>query len=163
MADTPKKNTATRFRPDVGKSVHLFIAPLIWTAVGIMLMVRGLGWIGFSLTCRLFIIALIIALIVGTVKSLTVLDKSAKKNLTRIMLLKERSCIGAVYPWKTWLLVILMMATGIALRSMTEPGLFLGTIYVAAGWGLLLSSRHGWEQWLRRIRSRYQRKRTQTH
>jgi hypothetical protein len=150
MADTLKKNTVARFRPDVGKSVHLFIAPLIWTAVGIMLMERGMGWIGFSLTCRLFIIALI----VGTVKSLTVLDKSAKKNLTRIMLLKERSCIGAVYPWKTWLLVILMMATGIALRSMTEPGLFLGMIYVAAGWGLLLSSRHGWGQWLRRMRTR---------
>ncbi len=148
MADTPKKNAATRFRPDVGKSVHLFVAPLIWTAVGIMLMIRGLGWIGFSLTCRL----LFIGLFVGTVKSLTILDKSARKNLARIMMLKEKSCIGAVYPWRTWLLVILMMATGIALRSMTEPGLFLGTIYFAVGWGLLLSSRHGWEQWLRRVR-----------
>ena len=81
MADTPKKNAATRFRPDVGKSVHLFVAPLIWTAVGIMLMIRGLGWIGFSLTCRL----LFIGLFVGTVKSLTILDKSARKNLARIM------------------------------------------------------------------------------
>ena len=146
----PKKNDITRFRPDVSKSVHLFAAPLIWTAVGIMLMIRGLGWIGFSLTGWL----LFIALFVGTIKSLTILDKSAKKNLTRIMTLNDKSCIGAVYPWRTWLLVILMMATGIALRSMTEPGLFLGTVYLAVGWGLLLSSRHGWEQWLRRIRSR---------
>ena len=145
--DTPKKNAVTRFKPDVGKSVHLFVAPFIWTAVGIMLMIRGLGWVGFNLTCWL----LLIALCVGTIKSLTVLDKSAKKNLLRIMTLKEKSCIGAVYPWKTWLFVILMMATGIALRSMTAPGLFLGTVYFAAGWGLLLSSRHGWEQWLRRL------------
>ncbi|MCW5214612.1 hypothetical protein VT98_11872 [Candidatus Electrothrix communis] len=146
----PKKNDITRFRPDVSKSVHLFAAPLIWTAVGIMLMIRGLGWIGFSLTGWL----LFIALFIGTIKSLTILDKSAKKNLNRIMTFNEKSCIGAVYPWRTWLLVILMMATGIALRSMTEPGLFLGTVYLAVGWGLLLSSRHGWEQWLRRIRSR---------
>ncbi|MCW5210111.1 hypothetical protein VU10_08110, partial [Desulfobulbus sp. US1] len=97
---------------------------------------------------------LFIALFIGTIKSLTILDKSAKKNLNRIMTFNEKSCIGAVYPWRTWLLVILMMATGIALRSMTEPGLFLGTVYLAVGWGLLLSSRHGWEQWLRRIRSR---------
>ncbi|MCI5160492.1 MAG: hypothetical protein D3917_00405 [Candidatus Electrothrix sp. AX5] len=138
----------TRFRPDVSKSVHLFVAPFIWTAVGIMLMIRGLGWIGFSLTCGL----LFIAVFVGTIKSLTILDRSAKKNLIRIMMLKEKSCLGAVYPWRTWLLVILMMATGIALRSMTEPGLFLGTIYLAVGWALLLSSRHGWEQWLRRMR-----------
>ena len=146
----PKKNDITRFRPDVSKSVHLFAAPLIWTAVGIMLMIRGLGWIAFSLTGWL----LFIALFIGTIKSLTILDKSAKKNLNRIMTFNEKSCIGAVYPWRTWLLVILMMATGIALRSMTEPGLFLGTVYLAVGWGLLLSSRHGWEQWLRRIRSR---------
>ncbi|MCI5122812.1 MAG: hypothetical protein D3908_16815 [Candidatus Electrothrix sp. AUS4] len=111
-------------------------------------MIRGLGWVGLSMTFRIFIVALII----GTIKSLTILDKSAKKTLNRIMNLNEKSCIGAVYPWKTWLLVILMMATGIALRSMTEPGLFLGTIYFAVGWGLLLSSRHGWEQWLRRVR-----------
>ena len=115
-----------------------------------MLMIRGLGWVGLSMTCRIFVIALI----VGTIKSLTVLDKSAKKTLTRIMTLNEKSCIGAVYPWKTWLLVILMMASGIALRSMTEPGIFLGTVYFAVGWGLLLSSRHGWEQWLLRVRGK---------
>ena len=146
--DPSKKNAATRFKPDVGRSVHLFIAPFIWTVAGIMLMIRGLGWIGLNLTCWL----LFLALCIGTIKSLTVLDKSAKKNLLRILMLREKSCIGAVYPWKTWLFVLLMMATGIALRSMTEPGLFLGIIYVAAGWGLLLSSRHGWEQWLRRVR-----------
>lgn len=149
-ADTPKKNSLARFKPNVGKSVHLFAAPFIWTSVGIMLMIRGLGWIGLSMTCRIFVIALII----GTVKSLTILDRSAKKTLNRIMTLNEKSCIGAVYPWKTWLFVILMMTTGIALRSMTEPGIFLGTVYVAVGWGLLLSSRHGWEQWLRRIRKK---------
>ncbi len=128
--------------------MHLFTAPFIWTIVGILLMVRGLGWIGFSVTCWL----LLIALFVGTVKSLMILDRSAKKSLHRIMTLDEKSCIGAVYPWKTWLLVILMMSSGIALRSMTEPGLFLGTMYFAIGWGLLLSSRHGWEHWLRRMR-----------
>jgi hypothetical protein len=147
-ADTPKKNTLSRLRPDVSKSVHLFVAPFIWTAVGTMLMIRGLGWIGFSLTCWL----LVIAVFIGTIKSLTILDRSAKKTLDRIMTFNEKSCIGSIYPWRTWLLVILMMASGIALRSMTEPGLFLGTIYFAVGWSLLLSSRHGWEQWVRRMR-----------
>jgi hypothetical protein len=148
LPETPKKNALKRLTPNVGRSVHLFAAPLIWTAVGIMLMIRGLSWLGFHPTWGL----LLIALSLGTFKSLTVLDRSAKKTLSRIMSLNEKSCIGAVYPWKTWLFVILMMATGIALRSMTEPGMFLGTIYVAVGWGLLLSSRHGWGHWLRRMR-----------
>ena len=146
--ETPKKNALTRITPKVGRSVHLFAAPLIWTAVGIMLMVRGFSWLDLHPAYWL----LLIAVSLGTFKSLTVLDRSAKKILSRIMTLNEKSCIGAVYPWRTWLFVILMMATGIALRSMTEPGLFLGTIYVAVGWGLLLSSRHGWHHWLRRMR-----------
>ena len=146
--DTPKKNSIARFKPDVGKSVHLFAAPFIWTAVGIMLMIRGFSWLGLHPACWI----LLIAVSLGTFKSLTILDRSAKKILSRILTLNEKSCIGAVYPWKTWLFVILMMATGIALRSMTEPGLFLGTVYVAVGWGLLLSSRHGWRHWLRRMR-----------
>ncbi len=135
----------------MSRAMHLFIAPFIWTAVGTLLMVRGLGWIGFSMTCWV----LLGAVFVGTIKSLTILDRSAKKTLQRIMGLNDNTCIGAVYPWRTWLLVILMMASGITLRSLTEPGLFIGTVYFAVGWGLLLSSRHGWAQWLQRGHTSY--------
>ncbi|MCI5223016.1 MAG: hypothetical protein D3924_10160 [Candidatus Electrothrix sp. AR4] len=141
-----KKYSKKKLMPGVSRSMHLFMAPLIWTIVGILLMVRGLGWIGFRITCWL----LLVAVFVGTVKSVTILDRSAKKTLHRIMGMRDKTCIGAVYPWKTWLLVVLMMSSGIALRSLTEPGLFLGTVYFAVGWGLLLSSRHGWAQWLLR-------------
>jgi hypothetical protein len=143
-----KINISKKMKPGVSKAVHFFAAPLIWTAVGIMLMERGLGWMGLHITLRL----LLIALLVGTAKSLTVLDKTAKKTLSRIMGFGDNTCIGAVYPWKTWLLVFLMMAFGIALRILTEPGLFLGAIYFAIGWALLLSSRHGWAQWLHWLR-----------
>jgi hypothetical protein len=137
-----------RLKPGVGRSAHLFAAPFIWTVVGIVLMERGLGWIGLHLTLRL----LIIALLVGTAKSLTVLDRAAKKGLHRIMGFGDSTCIGAVYPWKTWLLVVLMMMLGLALRKLTHPGAIIGAIYFAIGWALLLSSRHGWTQWLRQIR-----------
>ncbi len=136
-----------RLKPGVGRSAHLFVAPFIWTTVGIVLMERGLGWIGLHLTLRL----LLIALLAGTAKSLTVLDRTAKKGLRRIMGFGDNTCIGAVYPWRTWLLVVLMMLFGIALRKLTHPGAFIGAIYFAIGWALLLSSRHGWTQWLRQL------------
>ena len=139
-----------RLKPGVGRSAHLFAAPFIWTAVGIVLMERGLGWMGLHLTLRL----LLIALLVGTAKSLTVLDRTAKKGLRRIMGFGDNTCSGAVYPWKTWLLVVLMMALGITLRKLTHPGAIIGAIYFAIGWALLLSSRHGWTQWLRQIRKK---------
>ncbi len=143
-------NITRRLKPGVSRSVHLFAAPLIWTAVGVMLMERGLGWMGLHFTLRL----LVIALLIGTAKSLTILDRSAKKTLSRIMGFNERTCIGAVYPWKTWLFVILMMLVGLALRKLTHPGAIIGAMYFAIGWALLLSSRHGWAQWLHWLRRR---------
>jgi hypothetical protein len=137
-----------RFTPRVSQAVHLFIAPFLWTVVGMSLIERGLNWMGLGISRWL----LLLALLLGTIKSLMVLDRSAKKGLERIKGFGERTCIGAVYPWKTWLLVLLMMASGLILRHLIPPGLFLGTIYCALGWGLLLSSRHGWIQWLHALR-----------
>jgi hypothetical protein len=137
-----------QLKPGVGRAAHLFVAPFLWTTVGIVLMERGLGWIGLHFSLRLVLIALLI----GTTKSLTVLDRTAKKGIRRIMGFGDNTCIGAVYPWKTWLLVVLMMCFGIALRKLTHPGVFIGAIYFAIGWALLLSSRHGWAQWLQQIR-----------
>ena len=144
------RNIADKLKPGVSRSMHLFAAPLLWTAVGIMLMERGLGWMGLHVTLRL----LLIALLAGTAKSLTVLDKAAKKVLSRIMGFSDNTCIGAVYPWKTWLLVLMMMACGIALRIFFKPSPLLGAVYFAIGWALLLSSRHGWAQWLNWLRRR---------
>ncbi len=132
----------------MSRSVHLFAAPFLWTAIGSMLMFRGFGWIGSGMARWL----LVPALLIGTAKSLLVLDKTARKSLVRIMQLNDNTCLGAVYSWKTWLLVALMMASGITMRRLTEPGMVIGTLYMAIGWALFFSSRHGWLQWLNWIR-----------
>lgn len=111
-------------------------------------MVRGFNWIGAGMPRWLVLLGLLL----GTVKSLLVLDKTAKKSLQRIMELDDNTCIGAVYSWKTWLLVALMMTFGITMRRLTDPGMVIGTLYMAIGWALFLSSRHGWIQWLQWIR-----------
>jgi len=127
----------------VRKSVHLCLAPLIWTAVGTVLMVRGWIWIGPGLA-RFFVI---LALLVGTLKALFVLDKTAERTIQRIMAFSERTCIFAVYSWKTWLLVALMMTFGITMRTLTDPGVGIGSLYIAIGWALLFASRRGWLAW----------------
>jgi len=38
------------------------------------------------------------------------------------------------------------------LRSVTQPGPYIGTFYGAIGWSLCLSSRLGWQAWYRRER-----------
>lgn len=134
-----------KIKPGVPRKVHLLAAALLWTVVGILLLVRGLGWIhpaenGWFLAA---------ALVLGTLKSRFILDRSARRSIKRIVRLQDGTCLGAVYSWKTWLLVAVMMASGIVLRVYFDPGRYIGMIYCAVGWALFLSSRLGWVEWFR--------------
>lgn len=112
-----------------------------------MLIFRGLGWMDPARTG--WFIGL--ALLIGTAKSVFILDKTAKRGVERISRLRDGTCLGAVYSWKTWLLVLLMAASGSLLRLLFDPGTVVGTLYAAVGWALILSSRHGWLEWSRWI------------
>lgn len=140
-----RKQGLSFLKPGVNRRVHLFAAPLLWTVVGASLLIRGWEWIGPG-TNRWFVL---LAVVLGTVKSLLILDKTARRVLARIISLRDGTCLGAVYSWKTWLLVVLMMGSGIVLRRFFTPGVMIGTLYAAVGWALLLSSRFGWLEWLR--------------
>lgn len=130
-------------KPGVPRTAHLFAAPFLWTVVGCLLMYRGYGWLDPG-RGRLL---LALAWVLGTLKSLWVLDAVARRSIARIILLKDGTCLGAVYSWKTWLLVALMMISGIVLRQIIVPGPCIGILYCAVGWSLCFSSRLGWHQW----------------
>lgn len=133
----------TKFKPNASRSVHLLVAASLWTVVGLSLMSRGVVWL--NSIGQLWII--LPALIIGTVKSLFMLDRSAKKSINRIIATRDGRCIGGVYSIKTWLLVLLMMTAGCLMRNSSLPKEFLGLFYVSIGWGLLFSSRNAWFAW----------------
>ena len=136
-------------KPGVPRTAHLFAAPFLWTCIGCLLMFRGWGWIGPGRGRGLILVAAVL----GTFKSLLILDGVARRSIQRIILFKDGTCLGAVYSWKTWLLVALMMIAGVVLRQVAAPGPLLGTLYCAIGWSLCFSSRLGWWQWFRSIRN----------
>jgi len=133
----------SRLKLNASRSVHLFVAAILWTVVGVSLISRGIVWLNGVES--LWIV--IPALIVGTVKSLFMLDKSAKKSVDRIIATRDGRCLGGVYSFKTWLLVLVMMAAGCLMRNSSLPKEFLGLFYVSIGWGLLFSSRNAWIAW----------------
>ncbi|HIP40715.1 MAG TPA: hypothetical protein EYG88_15340 [Desulfocapsa sulfexigens] len=137
----------SRLKPNASSSVHLFVAASLWTVVGIVLMSRGVSWL--STIDKLWII--IPAFLTGTLKSLYMLDKSAKKSINRIVATRDGRCIGGVYSVKTWLLVLVMMTAGYLMRHSSLPKEFLGLFYVSIGWGLLFSSRNAWLAWKNNI------------
>jgi len=137
-------------KPGAPRSVHLFAAPFLWTVIGAFLMTRGWGWLDPGQGKLLFLAALLL----GTLKSLFILDKIARRSLARIIGFDDNTCLGAVYSWKSWLLVLLMMGAGMALRRFTQPGPYIATLYAAVGWALCLSSRLGWREWWQRKQKR---------
>ena len=106
----------------------------------------GRGW---CLAARGSLLAPLLAVVVGTVKSLLVLDRAARRNIDRVRSLPDRSCIGAVYSWRMWGLVLMMIVVGRLLRMSPVAPVLVGSLLLAVGWALLLSSRLIWVEWRR--------------
>lgn len=137
------KRTLRKLKPGVPRRIHLLLAATLWSLIGIMLVFRGVSWL--SAVGRLWIMAP--ALIAGTIKSLFILDNTARKGVQRILEMVDGTCLGAVYSLRTWLLVLLMIGAGMVLRHSGLPKELLGGLYVAIGWALFFSSRHAWLAW----------------
>jgi hypothetical protein len=134
------KKKLTRFKPGASINVHLLTAALIWSIVGIFLMSNG--FLLISLADREWLAVLAVGL--GTIKSIFLLDRVARKNISRIMRFADGTCIGSVYSYKSWGLVLVMIVLGRFLRSSVMPGEYVGILYLAVGWGLFFSSRLMW-------------------
>ena len=139
------KKALLRCKPGVSVRTHLFLAGLIWSIVGFFLLTNGIVFI--LLAEKMWLVPL--GVVLGTVKTLFVLDRVARKNIVRIKEFGEKVCIGSVYSWKTWLLVAAMIGLGRFLRATVLPGEIVGLLYTAVGWALLLASRLMWREWQR--------------
>jgi len=129
-------------KPGADVQTHLLIAASLWSFIGIYLLIRGLLLFGSGPLWQLAA-----ALLLGGGKGYFVLDKAARRNIKRIKAFDQATCIGAVYTWKMWLLVVLMMFSGRYLRSVHDLGPLVGLLYVAVGWGLFFASRLFWQSW----------------
>lgn len=133
----------TRFKPGVSPKTHLFCASALWTVIGLFLIYRGIVY----LSGDNFLPLVLFGIILGSSKSYLVLNKAAERGVERIRRFNDNTCIGAVYSWKTWLLVVAMMLLGVIIRISPVPSAVVGTVCLAIGWALLYSSRYGWQQW----------------
>ncbi|MBU4033752.1 MAG: hypothetical protein KKG34_03035 [Proteobacteria bacterium] len=131
-----------RLKPGASAGTNLLVAAVMWSFIGLYLMVRG-----YLLDETHSVIFLLIGLGLGTVKAFLVIERAARKNIARIMARPDGMCVGGVYSWGMWGLVICMMLGGRLLRNSAVPHLVVSVIYVAVGWALLFSSRLIWQEW----------------
>ena len=139
------RNILQQYKPGASVRTHLLLGALIWSLVGFILLITGFVfvsqknhlWYGLA------------GIVLGTAKSFFILDRVARKNLRRIKDFEDKVCIGSVYSWKTWFLVLGMIVLGRYLRTSVLPSEIVGFIYAAVGWALMLSSRLMWREWNR--------------
>lgn len=132
-------------KPGASLRAHHFLAASLWSLVGLFLMTRGGLFLHTAGRLWLFLPAVV----VGTLKSIFMLDKAARKNLTRLSGKRDGDCLGGVYSAKMWALVAIMMVLGVLLRRSGLPWEVVGTLYVAIGWALFFSSRLLWQRAIR--------------
>ena len=134
-----------RYTPAVRPAVLILASACLWSAIGAALFIKG------CYRCRLYpdqaLFLLPLGVATGTLKSHMLLDSSARSGLERLRRLSGLTCLGAVYSWKTWIMVLCMMALGGILQNSAIPPQFLTLFTLAVGWALLYSSRLAWGAW----------------
>jgi len=133
-----------RWAPRATRRVRLAIASTMWTVVGLGLTVAG---VHFTRVGGGSWVWLLPALAVGALKGRFVLARRAEANARRIEASDERICVGAIFSWPMWGLVLFFMGLGAALRHSPLPRFWLGLVYVAVGSALAAASTVSWRRW----------------
>lgn len=139
-------NHKYNFKPRGNRRQQMFLAALMWSAVGIFLFGRGVLNI-LVLDDSLKYLWVAIALFVGLVKAKMVLEKTAGKIVERIFQRSEGSCLFGFLSVRSWVLIALMIAMGRLLRASPLSRSLVWSVYVAIGAALFASSRIIWKKW----------------
>jgi hypothetical protein len=127
------------FKPAVTNDLLLFIAGIVWAFVGFMLLSLAFSWLSRASNINMY--PLVIA---GAAGALLIHHfgflKIADKNLKRILEMQNKSCIFAFIPWKSYLIIAVMVLMGAVLRHSVIPKHYLAVLYIAIGLALMLSS-----------------------
>lgn len=128
-----------KYKPGVPKKTLLFIAAVVWTVAGSILLFRG--FIAIPAFHHL-LVETIIGLTGGIIFYILVFDRVSKKHINRILKLgHDKPCMFAFFDTKSYLLMIIMIGTSIMIRKLhlvNEEYIF--TFFIAMGVPLVLSA-----------------------
>lgn len=135
----PVMTIVDKYKPAVAKHLLLFLAGLAWALVGVMLLSVSFSWLSRVADTNVHpfeVAGVLLALVIHHFGFLKIADK----NLDRILALHGKACLFAFIPWKSYLLIAVMIAMGVMLRHSAIPRQYLAVIYISIGLALVLSS-----------------------
>ena len=138
-----------RVKPRANSRTQLLLAGGLWVTVGGGLLYFGASWILEGRHLGLSLLLLGTGALLGIAKAAFILDRAAVKIVERIGQRGDGHCAGGFLSLRTWILVAAMILLGRLLRGGLIPAAAAGTLYVAIGTGLLVSSRLPLGSWRR--------------
>ena len=147
------KNTS-KWIPATRKIWLHFTAGIIWSGVGVMLVVFAVTWLSLTRSWTLLLLTLA-GLLLAAVIYFFGFSKLASRNIQRIVdIPKERVCLFAFQKWTSYPLVLVMVSMGIYLRHYSSiPKPYLAILYLGLGASLFASSLKYYAQVLRTART----------
>jgi len=128
-----------KFVPLVTRNFLILLAGYTWVCVGTMLIYRAYSWLSAAAEVNLLLYAgsgVFIALLIHHFGFLKIVNK----NLKRIHDLQEKALVTSFLQKKSYLLILVMIAMGILLRSSGLPKHYLAVLYIGIGSALIMSS-----------------------
>ena len=128
-----------QFNPSVDKRFLIVLSGITWSVVGIMLCKLAFDWLSLvnsKSAIGLGSIGIMLSLLIHHFGFLRLVNR----NIDRIDALKDKICIFAFQPMKSYLIVIIMITIGIILRHSSIPKPYLSVIYIGFGGAMFLSS-----------------------
>ena len=129
----------SKFDPAVDKKFLVAFSGITWTVVGIVLCSLAVTWLSQTSTKSILLLGLagiILSLLIHHFGFLKLVDK----NIARILAKEGKVCIFGFQPWKSYMIILVMIVMGMTLRNSTVPKPYLAIIYIGFGGAMLLSS-----------------------
>ena len=136
------------YKPGVSRNVLLFVAGFVWVCAGSYLLFLAILWLSAAENINLFIFAgsgVGLALLIHHLGFLRIVDQ----NLNRIIPMQGERCLFSFMPWKSYLIIAVMIFVGFLLRHSDLPKSYLAILYIAIGLALILSSKRYMRVFLR--------------
>lgn len=132
------ESETSRYKPALDRRALVFLAGALWMLAGLILVGMALSWLAAGAQVHWAVLAAAGAACAAVARF--GLARIVAGNLSRIRALPERPCGFAFMPARSYLLVAVMMGSGIALRHSSLPRAALAPVYLAMGAALLWSS-----------------------
>lgn len=115
------------------------MAGIMWMMVGIMLNSLAYSWLSAGRQNHV-LVTVVVGFICGLVIHHYGFLRIVDRNLDRILPMEGRRCLFSFMPWKSYLLIMIMVAIGMLLRHSPIPKSYLSVLYIGIGTALIFSS-----------------------